>query len=81
MWEEDGRLTRIDMSIVVEKDGQKAILIGKGGSMLNLIGSEARLEIEDIIGSRVHLQLFVKVREDWRQNPRMLRDLEYLGDD
>jgi GTP-binding protein Era len=77
-WEEreDG-LTRITASIVVEKDGQKAILIGKKGAMLKQIGTESRLEIESWTGTRVFLELFVKVRTDWRQNPRMLRDLEY----
>lgn len=77
-WEETPEgLTRISASIVVEKDGQKAILIGKKGAMLKRIGTEARLEIESWTGTRVFLELFVKVRTDWRQNPRMLRDLEY----
>lgn len=78
-WEEEGDLTRIHASIVVEKDGQKAIVIGKHGAMLRQVGTEARQEIESWLGRRVHLQLFVKVRSDWRQNPRMLRDLEYMG--
>lgn len=77
-WEErrDG-LTAITASIIVEKDGQKAILIGKSGSMLKRIGTESRLEIESWTGTKVFLELFVKVRPDWRQNPRMLHDLEY----
>lgn len=77
-WEErpDG-VTRITASLVVEKAGQKAILIGKGGAMLKRIGTEARQEIESWTGTRVFLELFVKVRTDWRQNPRMLHDLEY----
>ncbi len=79
-WDEDpnGRLIRISASIIVEKEGQKAILIGKQGSMLKRIGTEARVEIEELAGQHVYLELFVKVRPDWRQNPRMLRDLEYL---
>lgn len=79
-WEEDpGKdLVRIAVSIVVEKEGQKAILIGRGGAMLRKIGTDARAEIEELIGRRVFLELFVKVRPEWRQNPRMLRDLEYL---
>lgn len=83
LWEEEqrpqGRLTRISASIVVEKQSQKAIIIGRQGSMLKEIGAAARKEIEALLGNQVHLELFVKVREDWRQNPRMLRDLEYLN--
>lgn len=77
VWEDepDTELTRIVMSIVVEKDGQKAILIGKGGQMLKQIGAEARAEIEALLERRVYLQLIVKVREEWRQNPRMLHEL------
>lgn len=76
-WEERPGVTRISASIVVEKAGQKAIIIGRGGAMLKRIGSEARLEIEAWTGTKVYLELFVKVRTDWRQNPRMLHDLEY----
>jgi len=75
-WEEDGPMTRITISLVVEKQGQKAILIGKQGSMLRRIGTEARKEIEENLGHQVYLELFVKVREDWRQNLRMLAELE-----
>lgn len=80
-WEvdEDTLLTRIAVTIVVEKDGQKAIMIGKKGEMLKRIGTESRLEIQELIGSQVFLELFVKVRADWRQNPRMLQELEYLN--
>jgi GTP-binding protein Era len=79
-WEADPatQLLRIGVSLVVEKEGQKAILIGRGGAMLRRIGTEARQEIEELTGRRVYLQLFVKVRPDWRQNLRMLRDLELL---
>lgn len=79
-WEEDPDTGMVNIlcSIVVEKPGQKAILIGRGGSMLKRIGTEARLEIEELLGQKVYLELFVKVREEWRQNPRMLRDLEFL---
>jgi GTP-binding protein Era len=76
LWDEEpaGKL-RIVIDIVVEKSGQKAIVIGKGGAMLKQIGTEARQEIERLIERPVYLELVVKVREDWRQNPRMLRDL------
>lgn len=77
-WEEDERITTIYASIIVEKPGQKAILIGKGGSMIKVIGTQARLEIEEMIGKRVNLDLTVKVRPEWRQSPRMLHELDYL---
>lgn len=75
-WNEDDKIVRIAVSIVVEKEGQKAILIGNRGAMLKQIGTEARIEIEELLEKRVFLELFVKVRQDWRQNPRMLSDLE-----
>jgi len=79
-WDEDpeGDLVRISASIVVEKDSQKPIIIGHRGQMIKEIGTKAREEIEKLIGKRVFLDLFVKVRSEWRQNPRMLRDLEYI---
>ncbi|MBV6458225.1 MAG: GTPase Era [Fimbriimonadaceae bacterium] len=78
-WEEDpeGDLVRINASIIVEKESQKPIIIGQRGQMIKEIGTKARQEIESLIGKRVFLELFVKVRSEWRQNPRMLRDLEY----
>lgn len=76
-WEEDANLTRIRATIVVEKPGQKAIIIGKGGQFIKNIGTAARLEIQLLIDRPVFLELFVKVREDWRMNPRLLQELEY----
>jgi len=78
-WEEseDGKV-RIAVSIVVEKDGQKAILIGKKGEMLKRIGTEARVELESLLGRKIFLELFVKVKTDWRQNPRLLKEFGYL---
>jgi GTP-binding protein Era len=76
-WTEVDGLVRITASIVVEKQGQKAILIGKHGQFVKLVGTAARLEIEQLIEQRVFLELFVKVRDDWRMNPRMLHELEY----
>jgi GTP-binding protein Era len=79
-WEEDEEenLARISVAIVVEKESQKPIIIGKKGQMIKDIGTKARQEIEKLLGRPVYLDLFVKVRNDWRQNPRMLRDLEFL---
>ena len=64
----DGRLpvTKIAAAIYCERTGQKAILIGKQGAMLKQIGTAARKEIESLLGTRVFLELFVKVEEEWR---------------
>lgn len=77
-WEEEpgGRVV-ISATIYVEKASQRGILIGKQGQFLKKIGSEARKEIEELIGASVHLELFVKVSEDWRMNMRALQELEY----
>lgn len=78
-WEEEGEegLVRISASIFVEKASQRAILIGKQGQFVKKIGTEARLEIEELLGRKIFLELHVRVREDWRMNPRMLQELEY----
>jgi len=67
-FEEGARLYRISAVIFVEREGQKAIVIGKQGSMLKHIGTRARQQIERILGVKVFLELFVKVREGWRDN-------------
>ncbi len=73
---EDG-LARIYASIVVERDSQKGILIGKGGQTLKTIGSKAREQIEPIVGERVFLDLRVKVMKEWQRDPKMLDRLGY----
>lgn len=70
-------LTKIAAAIFVERSGQKAILIGKGGAMLKQIGTAARKEIESLLGTRVFLELFVKVREDWRSSRGFVEDLDW----
>jgi GTPase len=70
-------ITRIAIAIFCEREGQKAILIGKGGAMLKKIGSSARHQIEEMLGTKVFLELFVKVRENWRDSPRSLDDLDW----
>ncbi len=67
----------IEAVIITEKDSHKGIIIGKGGSMLKKIGSQARLGIEEMMGEHVNLKLFVKVRKDWRDNAGILRSLGY----
>ena len=76
-YKEEGRLTRIAATIYCERDGQKRILIGKGGEMLKKIGSAARFEIERMVGTKVFLELYVKVREDWRQSRQFVEELDW----
>jgi len=66
---------RIEASILVERQSQKGILIGRGGAMLKAIGSAARREIEAFLGTKIYLGLFVKVREGWREDPAMLDEM------
>jgi GTPase len=68
-------LVRIEASILAERDTQKAILIGRGGSMLKSIGTAARREIEAFLGTKIFLGLFVKVRERWREDPVVLEEM------
>ncbi|MGB9722917.1 MAG: GTPase Era [Chloroflexia bacterium] len=70
-------LTYISATVYVEKDSQKKILLGKGGQMLKQIGQAARQEIEAFLGKRVYLDLWVKVRKNWRKDRRALRWLGY----
>ena len=67
----------IDATIVCERDSHKGIIIGRGGSMLKRIGTNARLEIEDQLGAHVNLKLFVKVRKDWRNNEGFVKSYGY----
>lgn len=76
-FEEKPRLTRIAAVIYVERDGQKAIVIGKGGQMLKKIGTAARLEIEKMLGTKVFLELFVKVRANWRESREFIEGLDW----
>lgn len=64
-------------SIYVERDSQKGIIIGARGAMLREIGARARADIEELLGSKIYLELFVKVREDWRNRQNFLRSLGY----
>lgn len=68
-------LTSIKALIFVEKDSQKGIIIGKSGKMLKSIGTEARRDLEDLLGSKVFLDLWVKVKKDWRQDERILAEM------
>ncbi|HXW16672.1 MAG TPA: GTPase Era [Candidatus Acidoferrales bacterium] len=76
-FEETEKLLRIRATIYVEKDGQKGILIGKGGETMKKIGSEARRELEELLGIKIFLELFVKVQPNWRQRGPLVRQLDW----
>lgn len=75
--EKSSKLININATIYCEKDSHKAIIIGKGGLMLKKIGQSAREDMEALLGSKIYLELWVKVKKDWRDSPSTLRDLGY----
>ncbi|WP_289281482.1 GTPase Era, partial [Methylophaga sp. UBA5088] len=79
-FEEEEGMYRIGAVVYVERSGQKSIVIGKKGEQLKLIGQDARLEMEQLFGCKVFLQIWVKVREGWSDNERMLKNLGYNDD-
>jgi GTP-binding protein Era len=76
-FEEGQKLQRIRATIYVEREGQKGILIGKDGATIMKIGTQARKELESILGSHIFLELFVRVQPNWRQNPSLVRQLDW----
>ena len=77
-FEEKENAIHIMAAIYVERDSQKGILIGKGGSMLKRVGTEARKDIETFFGKRVFLELFVKVEPNWRNRENKLKAFGYI---
>jgi GTP-binding protein Era len=76
-FEETPKLLRIEALMNVERDSQKKILIGHKGEMLKKIGTEARKELETLLGTKIYLGLFVKVAPNWRENPQKVRELDW----
>jgi len=72
-----GHMIDIDATIICEKDSHKGIVIGKGGAMLKRIGTEARLEVERMLDTKVNLQLWVKVKKDWRDSDFLIKNFGY----
>ena len=72
-----GQIMDIEATIICERDSHKGIIIGKGGAMLKTIGSKARVDIEEMLGCRVNLQLWVKVKKDWRDSDFMIKNFGY----
>jgi GTP-binding protein Era len=82
-WKETPALLRIAATILVEREGQKRILIGAGGEKIKQIGTAARLQLEAQFGRKTFVELFVKVRAKWRDKPAFVRELDFrrqLGD-
>jgi GTP-binding protein Era len=73
--EQRDKSVRIEQTIFVERDSQRKIVLGSGGATIKAIGAEARRELADILGVRVHLFLFVKVREGWGDDPERYREM------
>lgn len=74
-------ITDIEATIFCEKDSHKGIIIGKGGAMLKRIGSDARYEIERLLGNRVNLKIWVKVKKNWRESDIMVKNFGYRSED
>lgn len=79
-YEEAEEIDRIYATIYCEQKSQKGILIGKGGSLLKKIGTEARIELETIVDKKVFLALEVKIEKDWRKKDRILKNFGYISD-
>ncbi|WP_214847638.1 GTPase Era [Exiguobacterium sp. s193] len=78
---EDGNMVDVHATILIERDSQKGIIIGKRGALLKEIGSEARTDIEMLLGTKVYLNLWVKVQKDWRNKAGQLRELGFRDDE
>ena len=76
-WREDKPIVDVAATIICERQGHKGIVIGKGGKMLKNIGSAARRDLEMLFGTKVFLELWVKVEENWRDSTRVMRELGY----
>ncbi|WP_025719781.1 GTPase Era [Paenibacillus sp. 1-18] len=77
---QDNGVVHIMAVIFVERDSQKGIIIGKQGAMLKEVGKQARQDIQNLLGSKIFLELWVKVKKDWRNQERVLRDLGFHRD-
>ncbi len=78
---EDGCIYDIDATIICERDSHKGIIIGKHGAMLKSIGTKARISMENLLGTKVNLKLWVKVKKDWRDSDSLLRNYGYRDEE
>ena len=80
-YEDNGSSVHINILIIVEREGIKKILVGHSGSMIKQIGMEARKDIEELVGKKVYLELFVKVINNWREKEKYLVEFGFKEDD
>jgi GTP-binding protein Era len=80
-WEENRTLAKIYADIICDKEGHKRIIIGKKGAMLKKIGQSSRIELEKILGKQVYIELFVKVKENWKNKMDILQELNIQSED
>ena len=80
-WEESENLVKISADIICERDSHKAIILGKKGQMLKEIGQKARIDIEKMLGSKVFLEIFVKVKNNWKNSIALLNEIGYNDND
>ncbi len=80
MYTQENGLVNISAVIYVERDSQKGIIIGKQGALLKEVGKRARTDIQNLLGSKTFLELWVKVKKDWRNQDRVLKDLGFHKD-
>jgi len=78
-FKEEEKITRIAANIIIARESQKGIIIGHKGAKIKELGTKARLDIEEMLGKKVFLELFVKVEKDWRDNENMLKNFGYLN--
>ncbi len=78
---EGGNIVDIDATIICERDSHKGIIIGKQGAMLKKIGTQARIDMENLLDTKVNLKLWVKVKKDWRDSEFLLKNYGYQGDE
>ena len=78
--ERDDEVIEVEATIYCEKNSHKGIIIGKGGAMLKKVSTHARHDMERFMGTKVYLQTWVKVKENWRDNPAAIQNFGYRGD-
>ena len=76
-FELDGKLRRIHAAIIVDKDSHKGMVIGAGGGRLKTIATKARLDMEQLFGGKVHLEVWVKVKSGWTESQHLLREFGF----
>ena len=77
-YEENSKIAKVYIDIIVDRDSLRKIIIGANGNMIKLIGREARIDMEGILGKKVYLELYCKTIKKWREKEKYIKDLGYL---